>query len=124
MVSKFTFVLQNIDNSIAADRAKWPREVLEEVFAGLVEKTPVDLISRELWMRSNDASTWWSVTKRFAKSLAVMSMIGSVLGLGDRHLDNLLVDLKYGHVVHIDYNICFDKVRDDTEFWEKLPMVP
>lgn len=38
-----------------------------------------------------------------------MSMIGYVIGLGDRHLDNLLVDLKSGEIVHIDYNVCFEK---------------
>ncbi|KAJ1373165.1 hypothetical protein KIN20_035506 [Parelaphostrongylus tenuis] len=38
-----------------------------------------------------------------------MSMIGAILGLGDRHLDNVLVNLDRGDVVHIDYNICFDK---------------
>jgi len=36
-------------------------------------------------------------------------MIGYVIGLGDRHLDNVLVDLGTGEVVHIDYNVCFEK---------------
>lgn len=38
-----------------------------------------------------------------------MSMVGHILGLGDRHLDNILIDLCSGDIVHIDYNICFDK---------------
>lgn len=38
-----------------------------------------------------------------------MSMIGYILGLGDRHLDNLLIDKVSGEVVHIDYDICFEK---------------
>ena len=32
-----------------------------------------------------------------------------MLGLGDRHLDNVLLDAHSGEVVHIDYNVCFDK---------------
>ena len=44
----------------------------------------------------------------YARSLAVMSMLG-VIGLGDRHLDNILLDQETGEVVHIDYNICFEK---------------
>lgn len=36
-------------------------------------------------------------------------MMGHILGLGDRHLDNILMDFFSGEVVHIDYNICFDK---------------
>jgi PI-3-kinase-related kinase SMG-1 len=46
---------------------------------------------------------------RFSVSVAVMSMVGYILGLGDRHLDNILVDFCTGDVVHIDYNVCFDK---------------
>lgn len=36
-------------------------------------------------------------------------MVGHILGLGDRHLDNILVDFCSGDIVHIDYNVCFDK---------------
>lgn len=36
-------------------------------------------------------------------------MVGHILGLGDRHLDNILMDFSTGDVVHIDYNVCFDK---------------
>lgn len=32
-----------------------------------------------------------------------------VVGLGDRHLDNILFDNRTGEIVHIDYNICFEK---------------
>ena len=35
--------------------------------------------------------------------------VGHVLGLGDRHLDNMLLDLATGQVVHIDFNLSFDK---------------
>ena len=33
------------------------------------------------------------------------------MGLGDRHLDNILLNKHTGRVVHIDYNIIFDKGR-------------
>ena len=46
---------------------------------------------------------------RYSGSLAAMSMVGHVLGLGDRHLDNILIDFCGGDIVHIDYNVCFDK---------------
>ncbi len=60
-------------------------------------------------MRSANSGVWWQVAQRFARSTAVMSMIGYLIGLGDRHLDNLLVDLDAGEIVHIDYNVCFEK---------------
>ena len=29
-----------------------------------------------------------------------------------RHLDNLLIDLMSGEIIHIDYNVCFEKGRN------------
>ena len=49
------------------------------------------------------------LTTSLTRSFAVMSVIGYIIGLGDRHLDNLLIDLKSGEVIHIDYNVCFEK---------------
>ena len=41
--------------------------------------------------------------------MAVMSIVGWLIGLGDRHLGNILLDFRTGEIAHIDYNICFDK---------------
>lgn len=49
-----------------------------------------------------------------------MSIIGYIIGLGDRHLDNVLVDLNSGEVVHIDYNVCFEKGKT-LRVPEKVP---
>ena len=38
-------------------------------------------------------------------------MIGHVLGLGDRHGQNILLDKKTGEVVHIDLGIAFEQVN-------------
>ena len=46
---------------------------------------------------------------RYCGSLAAMSMVGHIFGLGDRHLDNILIDFFSGDIVHIDYNVCFEK---------------
>lgn len=53
---------------------------------------------RELWCSSTSAAEWWRVTQTYGRSTAVMSMIGYIIGLGDRHLDNVLVDLITGEV--------------------------
>ena len=90
-------------------RASWPVEVVKNVYNELVSETPSDLISRELYCSSESPSSWFSKQKHFAKSISVMSMVGYILGLGDRHLDNILLDLTTGTVLHIDYNVCFDK---------------
>ena len=45
----------------------------------------------------------------FTKSVAANSMVGHILGLGDRHLNNILMDQVTGEIVHIDFGIAFDK---------------
>lgn len=46
-----------------------------------------------------------------------MSMVGYIIGLGDRHLDNVLIDMTTGEVVHIDYNVCFEKGKIKFDFY-------
>lgn len=35
--------------------------------------------------------------------------VGHLLGLGDRHLDNILLHKQHGHVVHLDFNVIFGR---------------
>lgn len=48
--------------------------------------------------------------RRFAYtiSVAVSSMIGYILGIGDRHIQNILIDLKTAELIHIDFGIAFE----------------
>ncbi|KAI8926183.1 hypothetical protein BC831DRAFT_426088, partial [Entophlyctis helioformis] len=92
-------------------RKAWPVDMLRAVYDELRQETPSDLVARELWSSSQSPTGWLHKSRAFARSAAVMSMVGYVIGLGDRHLDNILVDLERGDVVHIDFNVCFDKGR-------------
>jgi phosphatidylinositol kinase/protein kinase (PI-3 family) len=38
------------------------------------------------------------MSQTYSRSVAVMSIIGYILGLGDRHLDNMLIDFTTGEV--------------------------
>lgn len=91
------------------NRSSWPVEKLIEIHKELVEETPCDLISKELWCSSTNAYEYWKLTQNFIHTNAAMCMIGYIIGLGDRHLDNVLVDFNTGELIHIDYNICFEK---------------
>lgn len=36
-------------------------------------------------------------------------MVGTIIGLGDRHGENILIDTVNGDIVHVDFNCLFDK---------------
>uniref|UniRef100_A0A914Z0Q0 non-specific serine/threonine protein kinase n=1 Tax=Panagrolaimus superbus TaxID=310955 RepID=A0A914Z0Q0_9BILA len=108
---KSAFQANNIPLEIQQDRKQWPVPILRQVLEQLIAATPRDILSRELWMAAGNSETWWKVTQRFSRSTAVASMVGAVIGLGDRHMENLLINLSSGDVIHIDYNVCFDKGR-------------
>lgn len=54
---------------------------------------------------------WYAKRLGYTRSVAVGSIVGHILGLGDRHISNLLLDSKTGELVHIDLGIAFDQVR-------------
>ncbi|GJW26893.1 serine/threonine-protein kinase SMG1, partial [Tanacetum coccineum] len=90
-------------------RKDWPHEVKRKVFSELMQETPKQLLHQEIWCASEGFKAFRSKLKRYSGSVAAMSMVGHILGLGDRHLDNILLDFHSGDIVHIDYNVCFDK---------------
>ena len=57
----------------------------------------------------------------YSRSLAVMSMVGYILGLGDRHPSNLMIDRNSGKVIHIDFGDCFEAAVLREKLPEKVP---
>ncbi len=52
---------------------------------------------------------WFEARTNFAMSTAVWSAVGHIIGLGDRHSENILLDTKNGECVHVDFDCIFDK---------------
>ncbi|EME41530.1 hypothetical protein DOTSEDRAFT_55328 [Dothistroma septosporum NZE10] len=67
-----------------------------------------------------EPDTWMAARLRYARSAAVMSMAGHILGLGDRHGENILLEEGTGGVFHVDFNCLFDKGLT----FEKPELVP
>jgi FKBP12-rapamycin complex-associated protein len=61
-----------------------------------------------LWLKSHNSEVWLDRRTNYTRSLAVMSMVGYILGLGDRHPCNLMLDRYTGKIVHIDFGDCFE----------------
>ena len=54
-------------------------------------------------------TSWVTSRTNYIRSVAVNSIIGYILGIGDRHAHNILVDTFTGEVVHIDFGIVYEQ---------------
>lgn len=92
-----------------------------EVFQFAFEKTSGQDLYRVLWLKSRNSEAWLDRRTNYTRSLAVMSMVGYILGLGDRHPSNLMLHRVTGKVVHIDFGDCFEVAMHREKFPEKIP---
>ncbi|KAF2747396.1 hypothetical protein M011DRAFT_458655 [Sporormia fimetaria CBS 119925] len=67
-----------------------------------------------------EPEAWFAARIRYTRSCAVMSIVGHVLGLGDRHGENVLLEEGNGGTFHVDFNCLFDKGLT----FEKPELVP
>lgn len=54
---------------------------------------------------------WLNARTTYIKGVVTSSIVGYVLGLGDRHLNNILIDRATGEPIHIDLGVAFDQGR-------------
>ena len=74
-----------------------------------------------IWSRSKNCETWLKRRTNYSRSLAVMSIVGYILGLGDRHPSNLMMNKRSGKIIHIDFGDCFEVAMKRDKFPEKVP---
>jgi len=92
-----------------------------EVFEYALEQTPGDDLERILWLNSKSSELWLDKRTAYTRSLATMSMVGYILGLGDRHPNNLMLNRNSGLVIHIDFGDCFEIAQLREKFAERVP---
>ena len=92
-----------------------------EVFKHTMSNTVGSDIKKVLWTKSQSAEDWLDRRTNYSRSLAVMSIVGYILGLGDRHPSNIMLDRISGKVVHIDFGDCFEVAMKRDSFPEKVP---
>lgn len=57
------------------------------------------------------ADKWYEAKTRYTKSVAVNSIVGHILGIGDRHTSNILIHQGTGEIVHIDFGMVFEQAK-------------
>ncbi|XP_038222262.1 serine/threonine-protein kinase mTOR [Zerene cesonia] len=118
-------ILLNIEHRImqrmASDLEKLMLMQKVEVFEHALEHTAGDDLAKLLWLKSPSSEVWFERRTNYTRSLAVMSMVGYILGLGDRHPSNIMLDRKTGKFLHIDFGDCFEVAVTRDKFPEKIP---
>ncbi|GAB9466866.1 Phosphatidylinositol kinase [Globisporangium polare] len=56
-----------------------------------------------------DPAMWFRRRHAYVQSAAVTSIVGYILGIGDRHSQNILVHEETAELVHIDFGVVFDQ---------------
>lgn len=92
-----------------------------EVFEYAMDNTPGQDLYRILWLKSRSSESWLERRTAYSRSLATSSAAGYILGLGDRHPSNLLLDRMTGQIIHIDFGDCFEIACSRPKYPEKVP---
>jgi len=79
-----------------------------EVFEEIVRSIPPAL-GRFFLDNFSFPDTWYKARMLYSRGIAATSIVGHILGLGDRHCNNILIDRSTGEPVHIDLGVAFDQ---------------
>ena len=92
-----------------------------QILSRIFREVPDTDLADFFWLKARHSEAWMQSTNTFAISCAMTSVVGYVIGLGDRHPSNLLIDRFSGKVVHIDFGDCFEKAAKRRFLPEVVP---
>ncbi|EAY16382.1 PIKK family atypical protein kinase [Trichomonas vaginalis G3] len=85
------------------------------------KNTSPDDLKNIMWLKAPDAEAWVNHTSHFSRSTALMSIVGYIIGLGDRHPSNIMIQRYSGSVIHIDFGDCFEVTAKRAQLAETIP---
>ncbi|KAK0859362.1 Serine/threonine-protein kinase tel1 [Friedmanniomyces endolithicus] len=84
-----------------------PKEKRIKEFRKICDQLP-PVLRHFFFERFDDPDEWFEKRTAYTRTTAAISILGHVLGLGDRHCQNILLDEKTGEAVHIDLGVAFE----------------
>eukprot|EP00007_Cunea_sp_BSH-02190019_P005820 CAMPEP_0174239676 /NCGR_PEP_ID=MMETSP0417-20130205/15613_1 /TAXON_ID=242541 /ORGANISM="Mayorella sp, Strain BSH-02190019" /LENGTH=2416 /DNA_ID=CAMNT_0015318639 /DNA_START=113 /DNA_END=7359 /DNA_ORIENTATION=+ len=112
-------LLQLASNSAAYDALPLINKV--ELFQAACAASDGNDLAHILWQRSPNSEVWLKRRTSYTRSLSVMSMVGYILGLGDRHPSNIMLERTHGKIFHIDFGDCFEVAMQRDKYPEQVP---
>ena len=86
-----------------------PLKEKKKLFEQCVNDLGPPRMARVFLRRFSDPGRWFEARLAYTRSVAVNSMAGHIIGLGDRHLSNILLSKATADVIHIDLGIAFEQ---------------
>lgn len=87
----------------------------------LLSKMPKYGLRTALYKISATPECFFALRNNFSKNLAAMCIAHWLLGIGDRHLGNFLIDKSNGQLIGIDFDLAFGAGTRDSHFPELVP---
>lgn len=102
--------VQLLVTSLLPKNPKNAQDYAEMVYKTMTKKYP-PVFHNFFLHQFLEPNQWYQSRLNFARTTAVWSMVGYIVGLGDRHCENILIDLRCGDVVHVDLAMLFETAK-------------
>jgi len=100
---------------------KASREDAIENLTKIENKIPKRLISKYLMKIIRTPDIYIKIRNEYANSLAAISICSYILGIGDRHLENILINKNSGQLIGIDFGHAFGTATEVLAIPEMVP---
>ncbi|XP_031163630.2 DNA-dependent protein kinase catalytic subunit [Sander lucioperca] len=90
-------------------------------FSKVLQHVPADLLKRAFLKMCNSPEAFLSLRSHFISSHALLCVSHWVLGIGDRHLSNFMINMETGGMVGIDFGHAFGSATQFLPVPELMP---
>ena len=92
-----------------------------ETFRNLIDNEHINDLRESFWHLTINSEMWLKFFENYSSTCAVTSIVGYIIGLGDRHLSNIMINKRDGSLMHIDFCDLFEKDQITQSYTEKVP---